>query len=69
MTNPTIRIHDLATNEVVDREMTDTEFAKYQADLNAENEKAELRAAKALEKEALLERLGITKEEAKLLLS
>jgi hypothetical protein len=69
MANPTIRIHNIETNEVIDREMTDTEFAKYEADRLAENEKAELRAAKAAEKEALLERLGITQEEAKLLLS
>ena len=32
MTNPTIRIHDLATNKVVDREMNDEEFATYEAD-------------------------------------
>ncbi len=30
MTNPMIRIHDITTNEVIDREMTDEEFAVYQ---------------------------------------
>jgi len=69
MTKPTIRIHNLETNEVIDREMTDAEFAKYEADRLSENEKAELRAAKIAEKEALLARLGITEDEAKLLLS
>jgi len=29
MSNPMIRIHDLATNEVIDREMTDLEYAKH----------------------------------------
>ena len=29
MTNPTIRIHDLATGEIVDREMTDTEYQDF----------------------------------------
>jgi hypothetical protein len=32
MTNPMIRIHDISTNEIIDREMTDEEFAVYQAD-------------------------------------
>jgi hypothetical protein len=32
MPNPTIRIHNTELDEVIDREMTDDEFAKYQAD-------------------------------------
>jgi hypothetical protein len=31
MANPMIRIHNTETNQVVDREMTDAEFAKYKA--------------------------------------
>jgi hypothetical protein len=31
MTKPIIRIHDVTTDEVVDREMTDVEFEAYQA--------------------------------------
>jgi hypothetical protein len=69
MTKPTIRIHDLETNEVVDREMTDAEFTKYEADKATENAKANLEATKAAEKAALLAKLGITDDEAKLLLS
>jgi hypothetical protein len=30
MTRPMIRIHDLETNEVIDREMTIEEFADYE---------------------------------------
>jgi hypothetical protein len=66
---PIIRIHDLATNEVIDREMNDAEFAELEANqaLNA------IAKAKAQEKETaradLLAKLGITAEEAKLLLS
>ena len=63
---PMLRIHDVETNEVIDREMDDAEFAQYEADQAAQA--AEL-AAKAAEKEALLARLGITADEAKLLLS
>mgnify|MGYP001013319709 FL=1 len=29
MTNPIIREHNLETNEVIDREMTDTEYADF----------------------------------------
>ena len=32
MTKPMVRIYDIATNEVIDREMTDEEFAAYEAD-------------------------------------
>ena len=69
MANPTIRIHDLATNEVIDREMTEEEFTKYKADKADEKAKADLEATKAAEKAALLAKLGITNDEAKLLLS
>jgi hypothetical protein len=69
MTRPTVRIHNLETDEIIDREMTDAEFAQYEADQAAYAAQAEAEAAKAAEKEALLERLGITADEAKLLLS
>ena len=69
MTRPMVRIHDLSTDEVIDREMNDAEFAQYEADQAAQAELAAAEAAKAAEKEALLARLGITAEEAKLLLS
>ena len=69
MTKPMIRIYDLSTDEVTDREMTDEEFAQHeieQAKFQAiEQEKANKEAAKA----ALLDRLGITAEEAQLLLA
>jgi hypothetical protein len=65
---PMVRIHDLSTNEVIDREMNDTEFAQYEADQAAEESRIAAEAAKAAEKEALLVRLGITADEAKLLL-
>ena len=68
MSNPIIRIHDLATNIVTDREMTDEEFAQYEAD-QAANALAKAEAeAKATARVALLERLGITEAEASLLL-
>ena len=69
MTRPMVRIHDLSTDEVIDREMNDAEFAQYEADQAAVAAQAAAEAAKAAEKEALLTRLGITADEAKLLLS
>lgn len=68
MSRPLIRIHNLETNEVIDREMNDTEFAvwqKEQADLEAAKAEAE---AKAAARQAILDRLGLTEEETRLLL-
>ena len=67
-TLPMIRIHDLETNEVIDREMNEAEFAQYQIDkANGDAIKAEAKA-KEIAREALLDKLGITADEAKLLL-
>jgi hypothetical protein len=76
MSRPIVRIHDLSTNEIIDREMNDDEFAKYEIELAQieaikaeELIKQEEAAIKAQAKSELLERLGITAEEAQLLLS
>ena len=63
MTRPIIRIHDTATNEVIDREMTEIEFAQYQADQDLNLQRQAEAQAKAQAKAALLERLGLTQEE------
>jgi hypothetical protein len=68
MTKPIIRIHNTETNEVIDREMNDQEFAQYEADQAAQVAKAEAETAKAATRAALLTRLGITEEEARILL-
>ena len=69
MTKPMVRIHDLETNEIVDREMTNAEFAVYKADQEKWAAKKAEAEAKTQSKADLLERLGITEDEAKLLLS
>ena len=70
MTNPIIRIND--REKIIDREMTDAEFAEYEADqANEVLRRAEAEAlatATATQKAALLARLGITADEAKLLI-
>jgi hypothetical protein len=69
MTKPTIRIHNTETDEVIDREMTNEEYAAFLADQELQlAEKAEAEQA-AADKAALLAKLGITADEAKLLLS
>lgn len=63
-----IRIHNAETNEVVDREMTDLEHADYLIQQKSRQDQIEALQEKAAEKAALLERLGITADEAALLL-
>ena len=69
MSKPTIRIHNTETNEVIDREMNEVEFAQYQADQKRYAAEAAEAEAKAQAKAILLEKLGITEDEAKLLLA
>ena len=69
MKKPTVRIHNTELDKVIDREMTDDEFVQYQeGQAYFAAQKAEI-VAKAEAKAALLNRLGITADEAKLLLS
>lgn len=69
MSKPIITIHNAETDEVISREMTDAEFAEYQANEEIERARLEAIAASEIKKAALLEKLGITEDEAKLLLS
>lgn len=68
MTKPMIRIHNTQTDEVIDREMNDAEFAQWQADQEAAAKAQAEAEAKAATRQALLDKLGITAEEAQLLL-
>ena len=69
MTKPIIRIHNAETDEIIDREMTDAEFAVYEAEQTKQATTQTDKEAKANEKAALLDKLGITADEAALLLS
>ena len=69
MTNPMIKLVNAETGEEVVREMNAAELKQWDKDI-AEAEAAKASAAqKALDKAALLAKLGITDDEAKLLLS
>jgi hypothetical protein len=69
MPNPIITTKDLDTGEEVTRPMTDTEFAQYQKDREADEALLAQAATQATAKAALLAQLGITEEQARLLLS
>jgi hypothetical protein len=68
MTNPIVRIHDIETNEIIDREMTAEEFVQYELDKITEAARLSELTNKAAAKAALLAKLGITEDEAALLL-
>ena len=68
MAKPMVRIHNLESDEVIDREMTAAEFKIYEADQAAELLRKTEAEAKATQRQAVLDRLGLTSEEAALLL-
>jgi len=68
MSKPMVRIHDSQTNEVLDREMNDAEFAAFEKDQAEQAAVIAEAKAKADAKAALLAKLGISADEAALLL-
>ena len=70
MSKPIIRIHNAETNEIIDREMNEQEYAVYEKDLELSakiaQQKTEAIAAKAAA-EAKLKALGLTPEDLKAL--
>jgi hypothetical protein len=66
MTKPMIRIHNTETDEILDREMTNAEFAAYKADnerLAEETAQLELKAEAKASAQAKLAALGLTIED------
>jgi predicted metal-dependent HD superfamily phosphohydrolase len=61
--------HNVQTNEIIEREMNADELAQYQVDQIETKARQQAEATKAASKAALLNRLGITEDEAKLLLA
>jgi hypothetical protein len=68
MTNLTVKIHNVETGEIVEREMNANELAQWETDQAKTLASREAEAAKASDKAALLEKLGITEDEARLLI-
>lgn len=67
-TRPEIRIHNSETDEIIDREMNDVEFAAYQANQTEQELKQTQAQAKADAKAAILDRIGLTADELKTIL-
>ena len=63
-----IKIHDIKTGEIIEREPNATELAQQVADEAAQIARQQAEAQKAADKAALLAKLGITEDEARLLL-
>ncbi len=66
MTKPTVRIHDIAADKIIDREMTDEEYAEYKENLIKEDEQQAKEYAMQVAKEvaqAKLAALGLTTED------
>ena len=61
--------HNVETGEIMEREMNAEELAQWEADQAEALATKEAEAQKAANKAALLTKLGITDDEAKLLLS
>jgi hypothetical protein len=61
--------HNVETGEITEREMNAQEIKQLEADKAKAEAEAEAKAQALLQRQALLEKLGITEDEAKLLLS
>jgi hypothetical protein len=64
-----VQIIDVTSGEVITREATAEEIAQMKIDADTELARRNQLDAKIAQRQALLTRLGITEEEAKLLLS
>ena len=67
-TKPTIKIVNAETGEEIEREMNDSEYAQHLLDLADWQKELEMKEQQEQAKTNLLNRLGITEAEAKLLL-
>jgi hypothetical protein len=65
----TKKTFDVSTGEETITPLSAEEVAQVEANIAKAQEQADLQATRAADKAALLERLGITQDEAKLLLS
>ena len=73
MTTPQINIFDATTGDTIIRDMNETEFAQHEADIAQAKKEAAAQAkadqAKANQRQIILDRLGITDEELRAILS
>jgi hypothetical protein len=68
MTTPQITIHDVLTGETITRDFNAAEIAQAEADKIANDQADADATARAITRQAVLDKLGITAHEAQLLL-
>lgn len=68
MTNTFIKIHNVETGEIIEREMTAEEIAQHKIDEENSKLRATELAAKNAAKQAVLDKLGLTADEVAALL-
>jgi hypothetical protein len=69
MTKPTIKIHNATTGEIIERELNEQELQAHNEQLAKEAADRAAAEAKETARAAILDRLGLTAEEATILLS
>jgi hypothetical protein len=67
-TIPTILIHNVETGEIIEREMNEIELAQNQLDKENSTVEKQLEINKETARQAILDRLGLTADEAAILL-
>ena len=68
MTKPMVKLVNAETGEEIVREMNAEELKQWEKDIAEANAEKEALAAKAAQRQAILDRLGLTADEAALLL-
>lgn len=68
MTKPKIRIHNAETDEVIDREMTEDEYAQHLIDVAHFEQRVAEQADKDAARQAVLDKLGLSADEVAALL-
>ena len=68
MSNPIKKIVDSSTGEEIEKEMTDEEYSEYIEFIATVEEENKLTKQKEVARKKILDRLGLTEEEARLLL-
>ena len=63
-----IKEHNVQTGEVIEREMNELELAQYETELLERSEREAQATAKAAERQAVLDKLGLSADEVKALL-
>ena len=68
MSKPEIKIVNCESGEETIREATNAEIAQFKKDVEISNDERSAKAQKEVARQAILDRLGLTADEAKLLL-